>query len=147
MKFKTILLPTDFSDESLYALSYAADLARLFNAKLYILHVIYDIEKASNLHVPHPSITELYEDLKAHAKKNLESFGIDIREDLKDTETVVLRGIPYEEIIKFAQEKNIDLIIIGTLPKSGIERFFVGSTTQRVIRNAPCPVLVVTKKQ
>jgi nucleotide-binding universal stress UspA family protein len=147
MKFKSILLPTDFSDESLYALSYAADLARLFNAKLYILHVIYDIEKASNLHVPHPSITELYEDLKAHAKKNLESFGIDIREDLKDTETVVLRGIPYEEIIKFAQGKNIDLIIIGTLPKSGIERFFVGSTTQRVIRNAPCPVLVVTKKQ
>jgi len=147
MKFKTILLPTDFSDESLHALSYAVDLAKLFNAKLYILHVLYDIEKASNLHVPHPSITELYEDLKAHAKKNLESFGIDIREDLKDTETVVLRGIPYEEIIKFAQEKNIDLIIIGTLPKSGIERFFVGSTTQRVIRNAPCPVLVVTKKQ
>jgi nucleotide-binding universal stress UspA family protein len=147
MKFKSILLPTDFSDESLYALSYAADLARLFNAKLYILHVIYDIEKASNLHIPHPSITELYKDLESQAKKNLESFGIDIREDLKDTETVVLRGIPYEEIIKFAQGKNIDLIIIGTLPKSGIERFFVGSTTQRVIRNAPCPVLVVTKKQ
>ena len=147
MKFKSILLPTDFSDESLYALSYAADLARLFNAKLYILHVIYDIEKASNLHIPHPSITELYKDLESQAKKNLESFGIDIKEDLKDTETVVLRGIPYEEIIKFAQGKNIDLIIIGTLPKSGIERFFVGSTTQRVIRNAPCPVLVVTKKQ
>ena len=147
MKFKSILLPTDFSDESLYALSYAADLARLFNAKLYILHVIYDIEKASNLHIPHPSITELYKDLESQAKKNLESFGIDIREDHKDTETVVLRGIPYEEIIKFAQGKNIDLIIIGTLPKSGIERFFVGSTTQRVIRNAPCPVLVVTKKQ
>lgn len=147
MKFKTILLPTDFSDESLHAMSYAVDLARLFNAKLYILHVIYDIEKASNLHIPHQSITELYNDLKTHAQKNLESFGIDMREDLKDTETVVLRGIPYEEIIKFAKEKNIDLIIVGTLPKSGVERFFVGSTTQRVIRNAPCPVLVVTKKQ
>jgi nucleotide-binding universal stress UspA family protein len=146
MKFQKILLPTDFSDESLYALSYAADLAKMFNAKLYLLHVIYDIEKASNLHIPHPSLTDLYKDLEAHAKRNLDSFGIDMLEGIKDVETVVKRGIPYEEVIKFASENDIDLIIIGTLPRSGIERFFVGSTTQRVIRNAPCPVLVVTKK-
>ncbi|MCS7203175.1 MAG: universal stress protein [Thermodesulfovibrio sp.] len=146
MKINKILLPTDFSDESLYALSYAVDLAKLFNAKLYLFHVIYDIEKASNLHIPHPSITELYKDLEQHALKNLNSFGVDLREDLKDVEAVVKRGIPYEEIIKFAKDKDIDLIIIGTLPRSGVERFFVGSTTQRVIRNAPCPVLVVTKK-
>ncbi|GAQ95574.1 nucleotide-binding universal stress protein, UspA family [Thermodesulfovibrio aggregans] len=147
MKFQKILLPTDFSDESLYALSYAVDLAKMFNAKLYLLHVIYDIEKASNLHVPHPSITELYKDLEAHAKRNLDGFGVDLLEGFKNVETAVLRGIPYEEIIKFSKENNIDLIIIGTLPRSGVERFFVGSTTQRVIRNAPCPVLVVTKKQ
>ncbi|MEJ5227660.1 universal stress protein [Thermodesulfovibrio sp.] len=146
MKFQRILLPTDFSDESLYALSYAVDLAKMFNAKLYLLHIIYDIEKASNLHIPHPSITELYKDLETHAKRNLDSFGIDMREDLKNVETVVKRGIPYEEIIQFATANNVDLIIIGTLPRSGVERFFVGSTTQRVIRNAPCPVLVVTKK-
>lgn len=146
MKINKILLPTDFSDESLYALSYAVDLAKIFNAKLYLFHVIYDIEKASNLHIPHPSITELYKDLEQHALRNLNSFGIDIREDLKNVESVVKRGIPYEEIIKFAKDNDIDLIIIGTLPRSGVERFFVGSTTQRVIRNAPCPVLVVTKK-
>lgn len=146
MKFQKILLPTDFSDESLYALSYAVDLAKMFNAKLYLLHVIYDIEKASNLHIPHPSITELYKDLESHAKRNLDSFGIDMREELKNVETIVKRGIPYDEIINFASANNIDLIIIGTLPRSGVERFFVGSTTQRVIRNAPCPVLVVTKK-
>lgn len=146
MKFQKILLPTDFSDESLYALSYAVDLAKLFNAKLYLFHVIYDIEKASNLHIPHPSITELYKDLESHAKRNLDSFGTDIREGLKGVESVVKRGIPYEEVIKFADENGIDLIIIGTLPKSGVERFFVGSTTQRIIRNAPCPVLVITKK-
>lgn len=146
MKFQKILLPTDFSDESLHALSYAVDFAKIFNAKLYLLHVIYDIEKASNLHIPHPSMTELYKDLEAHAKKNLDSFGIEMLEDFKNVETVVLRGIPYEEIIKFAKESSIDLIILGTLPRSGMERFFVGSTTQRVIRNAPCPILVVTKE-
>ncbi len=146
MKFQKILLPTDFSDESLHALSYAVDFAKIFNAKLYLLHVIYDIEKASNLHIPHPSMTELYKDLEAHAKKNLDSFGIEMLEDFKNVETVVLRGIPYEEIIKFAKGNSIDLIILGTLPRSGMERFFVGSTTQRVIRNAPCPILVVTKE-
>jgi len=146
MKFQKILLPTDFSDESLYALSYAADFAKMFNAKLYLLYVIYDIEKASNLHIPHPSITDLYKDLEAHAKRNLDSFGIDMLEGIKNVETVVKRGIPYEEVIKFASENDIDLIIIGTIPRSGVERFFVGSTTQRIIRNAPCPVLVVTKK-
>lgn len=147
MKFQKILLPTDFSDESLYALSYAVDLAKLFNSRLYLMHVIYDIEKASNLHIPHPSLTELYKDLEAHAKRNLDSFAPGILEDFKNTEIVVKRGLPYEEIIKFANENSIDLIIIGTLPRSGIERFFVGSTTQRVIRNAPCAVLIVTKKQ
>lgn len=147
MKLQKILLPTDFSDESLHALSYAVDLAKLFNAKLYLMHVIYDIEKASNLHIPHPSLSELYKDLESHARKNLDSFGAEMREDLKNVETVVKRGIPYEEIIKFAKENDLDLIIIGTIPKSGVERFFVGSTTQRVIRNAPCPVLIITKKQ
>jgi nucleotide-binding universal stress UspA family protein len=146
MKFQKILLPTDFSDESLYALSYAVDLAKIFNANLYLLHVIYDIEKVSNLHIPHPSLTELYKDLENHAKKNLDSFGIDIREGLKNVETVVKRGISYEEIINFAEENAIDLIVIGTLHRSAIERFFIGSTTQRIIRNAPCPVLVVSKK-
>jgi len=124
MKFQKILLPTDFSDESLYALSYAADFAKMFNAKLYLLHVIYDIEKASNLHIPHPSITDLYKDLEAHAKRNLDSFGIDMLEGIKNVETVVKRGIPYEEVIKFASENDIDLIIIGTIPRSGVERFF-----------------------
>lgn len=146
MKFQKILVPTDFSNESLRALSYAVDFAQIFDAKLYLLHVIYDIEKASNLHIPHPSITELYKDLEAYAKKTLDSFGSEVLGDFKNVETVVLRGIPYEEIIKFAKENSIDLIILGTLPKSGIERFFVGSTTQRVIRNAPCPILVVTKE-
>jgi nucleotide-binding universal stress UspA family protein len=63
--------------------------------------------------------------------------------DLKDVEYTVIRGIPYEEILKFAEEKNIDLIVIGTHGRKGIDRVLFGSTAERVVRNASCPVLTV----
>lgn len=143
MEIKKILFPTDFSEGALNALPYAVDLAKSYGAKLHMLHVVYDIATASGLYVPHISVDEMYKELDASARKELEKFGADKRMDLKDVEYTVIRGIPYEEILKFAEEKNIDLIVIGTHGRKGIDRVLFGSTAERVVRNASCPVLTV----
>ncbi len=143
MEIKRILFPTDFSEGALNALPYAIDLAKSYGAKLHLLHVVYDIATASGLHVPHVSVDEMYKELDASAQKELEKFGATAKKDIKDVEYTVIRGIPYEEILKFAKEKNIDLIIIGTHGRKGFDRVLFGSTAERVVRNASCPVLTV----
>ncbi len=143
MEIKKILYPTDFSEGSLNALPYAVDMAKNYGAKLYMLHVIYDIAIASGLHIPHISVDEMYKELSASAHKELEKFGWESRKPLKDVQYNIIRGIPYDEILNFADKENIDLIIIGTHGRKGLDRFIFGSTAEKVVRYASCPVLTV----
>jgi nucleotide-binding universal stress UspA family protein len=143
MKVERILYPTDFSEGSSYTLKYAVDFAEKYNAKLYILHVIYDMAMATESHIPHISSDELYKEMKQWAEKEIDSCCVEEIRHVKDVQKEVLKGVPYEEIIKFAEKENIDLIVIGTLGRSGLERFIFGSTAERVVRRAPCPVLTV----
>ncbi len=143
MQIKKILFPTDFSEGAKNALPYAIDMAKTFGAKLYLMHVIYDIATASGLHVPHTSVDQMYSEIQASAQKELERFGLKEREGLTDVEYSIKRGVPYEEILKFAKENNINLIVIGTHGRKGIDRVLFGSTAERVVRNSSCPVLTV----
>ena len=87
--------------------------------------------------------TRLYKDMEKNAKAELEKCFIDEMRGFKDVEHVVLNGIPYEEISRFAEENKIDLIVIGTHGRTGLDRMLFGSTAEQVVRHAPCPVLTV----
>lgn len=139
---KKILLPTDFSEGAKNALPYAVELTRQYNASLYLIHVIYDINQASGLHVPHVNLDQLYSEIESVAKKELERFGL---EELRgmNVQREVIRGVPYEEIVKYAEKNQIDLIVIGTHGRKGLEKVFFGSTAEQVLRRAPCAVLTV----
>lgn len=143
MKVEKILFPTDFSEGSSHALPFAVDLSKHYNSKLYILHVIYDIAKATDSHIPHVSSDELYKEMSAWAQGEIESCCIEEIRGLPNVEKVVLKGIPYEEVIKFTEKQKIDMIVMGTYGKKGLERFLFGSTAERVVRRAPCPVMTV----
>lgn len=143
MKVERILFPTDFSEGSYHALPYAVDLARHYNARLYIIHIIYDIARATESHIPHISMDELYKEMSAWAEKEMERCCIEEIRGLPNVEKKVLKGVPYDEIIKFATEEKIDMIVMGTYGRSGLERFIFGSTAERVVRRAPCPVMTV----
>ena len=143
MKVERILFPTDFSEGSSYALPYAVDLAKHYNAKLYIVHVSYDIGKAFQSHVPHSSSDEFHKEMDEWAGKQMETCCIEEVRALSNVEKKVLTGVPYDEIIKFADNENIDMIVIGTYGRSALERFIFGSTAERVVRRAPCAVLTV----
>jgi len=143
MEIKKILFPTDFSEVSSYALQFANDMARRYGSKLYLLHVIYDVVKVGGWFVPHASLDEMYKDIEKGAKKEMDRYGLEELRGYKDVERSVVRGVPYEEIIKFANKEKADLIIMGTHSREGMEKILFGSTAAHVVRNAPCPVLAV----
>jgi nucleotide-binding universal stress UspA family protein len=139
MEIKNILFPSDFSEESSHALQYAVDMAKRYGARLYFIHVVHTIYDTS-WYIP-TSIDEIYNDLEKSAQKELERYVEDLRG--LNTERKVLTGIPYEVIVKFAKDNKIDLIIIGSHGRKGIDRILFGSTAAQVVRYAPCPVLTV----
>lgn len=143
MNVKKILFPTDFSEGSDNALPYAADMVKHYGAKLYLLHVIQDIAGATASYVPHVSLDELYRDMEKNAAKEIDRYGIEELRGIKDIERIVVKGRPYEEILKFARENKVDLIVIGTHGRKGLDRVIFGSTAEKVVRDAPCPVLSV----
>jgi nucleotide-binding universal stress UspA family protein len=143
MEIKNILFPTDFSEGSAQALQYAVDMSKRYGAKLYVVHVIYDIAKATGWYVPHVSMDEMYKDIQEGAKKELERFGVEELAGVKNVERRVITGVPHEEIINFVRANKIDLIIMGTHGRKGIDKILFGSTAAQVVRHAPCPVLTV----
>jgi len=143
MKVERILFPTDFSEGSMHALHYAVDLTRHYNAKLYILHVIYDIARATESHIPHISADEIYDEMKRWAMKEFETCCIEEIRGLPEVEKVVIKGIPHEEIVRFAADKKIDMIVMGTYGRTGLQKLIFGDTAEKVVKKAPCPVMTV----
>ena len=143
MEIKSILFPTDFSEGSSQALQYAVDFTKKYGAKLHVVHVIYDIAKATGWYVPHVSMDQMYKDIQEGAKKELDKFGVEELGGIKNIERTVLTGVPHEEVMNFAKKNKVDLIIMGTHGRKGIDRVLFGSTAAQVVRFAPCPVLTV----
>ena len=144
---KKILYPTDFSDPSAYALTYAAEMAKLFDAELELLHVMLDESQLVSFYLPQITVQNLSKDMEDGAKNKLEDFikEAKVLEGVRYSYSMV-KGIADEEIIKRAADTNADLIVIGTHGRTGFEHVLFGSTAEKVVRKAPCPVLSVRKK-
>lgn len=142
-KIQKILFPTDFSGASIHAASYALLLAKTYKARLYVLHVVDTSEEASGFYLPHLSYEKLDKELMESAGEMLAKFCSTRFKDYKNVEQRVLAGEPYKEILKVIKGIDIDVIVMGTFGKARIDRFFFGSTTERVMRKATCPVFVI----
>ncbi len=148
IKPKKILFPTDFSETSQEAAKYAVSYAREFGSKLYVLHIVNEKILSEGLNLPRlVSVENLEAEMTKEAKKRLQLFLGEEEADKIDFETVIKKGTPFLEIVRFANENDIDLIIIGTHGHSGFEHIVFGSTAEKVVRKAPCPVLSVRPSQ
>jgi universal stress protein A len=142
---KIIVLCTDFSENSLPARVCAIAYAKVFNAKLIILHVV------NSRLVGYPSFEDrvtvdmalLRTNIEAGVEEELELLTNDCRLELKDVEARFTSGAPAEEIVLFADEHSADLIVMGTHGWTGLKHLFLGSTAENVVRTANCPVLTV----
>jgi nucleotide-binding universal stress UspA family protein len=137
---KKILVPVDFSPASLDGLRYALGLALPFGARITALHVIEPLGPMVRLEV----------DVDAHERKlregvrlRLEELHLEVDEPAGAFDTLFCEGISYHEIVGMAQRGDFDLIIMASLGRSGLVDMLLGSTAERVVRHAPCPVLVV----
>ena len=147
MKIEKILFPTDFSEGSYHALPYAVDFSSLYNAKLYIVHIIYDFTKATYSHIPHLSSDQSINEITAWAESEIDKCCFEQTRGLSNVEKLVLHGVPHEEIVKFAEDKKIDIIVMGTYGRTGLDKLIFGSTAERVVRKASCPVLAVKQAE
>jgi nucleotide-binding universal stress UspA family protein len=148
IKLKKILYPTDFSESSLEALKYAVSFARDYKARLVLMHVVNEQIFSEGLNLPRVTAPEALEkEMASEAERRLKAIiPADERSGL-DWEMVILHGMPFLEIVRYAKDKEIDLIVIGTHGRSGLEHVIFGSTAERVVRKAPCPVLSVQPAQ
>jgi nucleotide-binding universal stress UspA family protein len=138
---KKILVPTDFSESARHALKYGASFASEYKAQLVLLHVVETIAMgyASDL-FPVP-MAEVYQEISAHARNELGKLAAESREGGIEVREVTAQGKPAAEILRVAREENIDIIVLGTHGKGVLDKALFGSTTERVVRKAPCPVL------
>jgi len=143
MQIKTILFPTDFSQGARAAMDHAISLARDYNARLILLYVIQDISIAEWYIPSSLSVADLVEDMQKSAWKEMDKWAEEVSTKVKDVEKMVVRGVPFAEIIKTARDKNADMIVIGTHGRTGIDHILFGSTAEKVVRKAACPVLTV----
>jgi nucleotide-binding universal stress UspA family protein len=141
--FDTILFATDFSEGSEHAFDYAFSMAKTFGSRLLIVHVINEPVDLRGFYVPHISFEKLEKEIEAGAEKMMEKFCRTRMADFTSYESVILTGVPYEEILKKAEEEKVALIVLGTHGRSGIDHILFGSTAERVVRKARCPVMTV----
>jgi len=142
LRIQSILVPFDFSLHSRKALDYAVTFARQFKAKLTLLHVVEPIATPDFA----ASFPLAMEDDKtmAAAKDELQQVVKAARIPQGMIEKILVRtGRSYNEIASAARSRKVDLIIISTHGYSGLKHVVLGSTTERVVRHAPCPVLVM----
>lgn len=146
---KTILVPYDFSTEANYALNFAADLAKKTKNKLELLHVI---------ELPTPTSFSSYGEAGTMSNETANIFMIelidkrkkqmkDLEEEFEDAgftfETKMVFGNPFAGISKEIVEIDADLVVMGSKGSSGLEEVLIGSNTEKVVRNASCPVITI----
>jgi universal stress protein A len=143
---KKILVPTDFSEYSDKALEQALDMAKHFNAKVYLFHAVdLDLHECMmDFCFSQEMLKEMNENMLQGARENMQKQ-LDRLPRSKEVEVSidVGKGLPYEAILKEEKDKGIDLIVIGSLGRGGVVRYLMGSVSKNVVKGSHCPVLVV----
>jgi nucleotide-binding universal stress UspA family protein len=136
MNIRHILAPTDFSEHSAQAVTYAFELAQKVGAKLSLLHVIevpvYPIE----VYLP-------LKDLEQDARRELARLLPEAETAHVTVTRLVEMGVPYQKILETAAAEQVDMIVMATHGRTGLSHLVMGSVAERVVRTAPCPVLTI----
>ncbi len=142
LKLKSILVPVDFSGRSLQGLIYAFALAKQFKAVVTLVHVIRSAEAGPRLGSLrlHGARWQTAEYRLAQWAGRAAPSGVAARYFVRE-------GVPHRAITALAREENLDLIVLTTHGHTGLKQVWLGSDAERVVRHAPCPVLVVRKRQ
>ncbi|HAS18298.1 MAG TPA: universal stress protein [Nitrospiraceae bacterium] len=141
-EFGKILFPTDFSESAENASRYALSLAKKYGSKVYVIHVIEPFTYTTEFGL---DFSAQLKEMEASARRLLDDVAASIKKNNLDVESVLITGEPFVEIIKYARKEQVDLIVMATHGRSGIEHMLMGSVAEKVVRKSPCPVLTIKK--
>ena len=143
VNLKKILVPQDFSEYSIHALKYAVTFAGLFNSELIVLHIVEPIVYPADFSFGQVSIPAMEEEIRKHSEEQLNDLvAKEIPANIKVT-SIIRIGKPFSEIVEVAKSENADLIVISSHGRTGMDHVLFGSTADKVVRKAPCPVLTI----
>ncbi|MDE0206924.1 MAG: universal stress protein [Candidatus Tectomicrobia bacterium] len=141
MTYARILVPTDFSADADHALEHAIGLARQFQSRLTLVHVVH-------LYLPgsaEAGFPAYVEQLRRDADQQLQAPRSRVEATEVPFETCTEMGVPADRIVEVARDRQVDLIVMGTQGRTGLPHLLLGSVAEHVVRLAPCPVLVTRK--
>ena len=143
LPIRRILVPIDFSEHSKHALRYSVTFARKFDAELLMMYVVEPTVYPADFSFGQVSMPNFEHELRDRGEKGLNELLETNVHDAVRARTRVRTGKPFLEIISVATEEKVDLIIIATHGHTGVEHILFGGTAEKVVRKAPCEVLVV----
>lgn len=142
-QIQRIVVPIDFSEYSKRAFRYAIDFAQTFGAEMILVYVVEPIVYPADFSFGQVALPSMERELQDRSSEQLSALIAKEVPEGMPARCVIRSGKPFVEIIQLAKEENADLIIIATHGHSGIEHVLFGSTAEKVVRKAPCPVLSI----
>lgn len=144
--YEHLLVPTDGSEGARHALDHAVDIATAAGARVSVLSVV-DSRAFTGGFETGPTLPDIREQLEQYAQDAVDALQTHASDAGVDVEGAVTVGLPADEITSYAEEHDADLVVMGTHGRTGLERFILGSVTERVVRTAETPILAVRSKQ
>jgi len=141
--FKKILFPLDLSESAAKIVPFVKSLASRYDARVHLLFVARVFDYFTSMYVPHPSVSQFEKEVIEGAEKRLYEFADENFAAVAGTKTQVVAGDPSEEILSYIAAHGIDLVVMGTHGRKGLDKVIFGSVAERVVKSSPVPVMVV----
>jgi nucleotide-binding universal stress UspA family protein len=138
-----VLFPADLSEVSSKLAPDVIAMAQKFNAEVHLLFVAGSFEKFKTFYIPHPSLKNFGDEVLKGGQQKMTEFVEEFFSDYAKLKTIVVQGDPAEEILKYIVTAKIDLVIMGTHGRKGLDRILFGSVATQVVQNSPAPVLTI----
>ena len=143
IEIKRILFPIDFTENASKILPYVLSVAEKYGAIIYLLHVIEDFSQWGGFYIPHIPFDRYHEEAMKGAEKTLDTVCAEQLRGCSNFQKRIVFGDPAQEILKIIESEKIDLVIMGTHGRKGMELVFFGSVAENVVKKSPAPVLTV----
>ena len=146
-EFRKILFPVDLSESSSKIVPYVQAVAAKFDSKIHLLFVARVLDYFTSIYVPPPSINQVEKEIIDGAEKRLYEFVDEHFSEFPGTKTAVVAGDAAGKIMEYITDSHIDLVIMGTHGRKGMDKIIFGSVAERVVKTSPVPIMVINPYQ
>jgi len=144
LEIKKILFPVDFTENSSKIIPYVLSASEKYNSAIYLIHVVEDLAKwVLGIHVPHSTLTTYQKEAVDGAAKAMDWICKEQLQGCPNFQKIIVSGDPVQEILKTIESEDIDLVIMGTHGRKGLDHVVFGSVAENVVKKSTVPVLTV----